>query len=367
MRVHITAPDTYLQSGLQQRINRKTKPVGALGRLEGVALQIGLIQQTLTPAIRQPHMLVFAGDHGAARSGVSAYPQDVTWQMVENFLAGGAAINVFCRQMQLGLSVVDAGVNHVFGAREGLIDAKFGMGTADYLSSPAMTLDQVETALARGQAIAHSLADAGSNLVGFGEMGIGNTASASLLTHCLISDDDAGERSGGPAGQGSDDPTALAKVIGRGTGLDEAGLARKRALLGQALRRGGRPNDPLTALAEYGGFEIAMMAGAMLGAAERRMILLIDGFIVTAALLVAHAINPAVLAYCVFAHCSEEPGHRIQLDTLGVEPLMSLDLRLGEGTGAALAFPLVQAAVNFLNEMASFEAAGVSDRSSPEA
>lgn len=347
MKPNLSAPDTALAAALQHKIDRKTKPLGALGRLEGLALQIGLIQQTLTPELRQPHILVFAGDHGAARAGVSAYPQDVTWQMVENFLAGGAAINVFTRQLDIGLTVVDAGVNHDFGKRPGLINAKLGPGTANYLEQPAMSAEVRDAALARGRELAHNLAANGCNCLGFGEMGIGNTASASLLTHCLV----------GEAG-GAD----LATITGRGTGLDDAGLARKRALLQQALQRGGRPSEPLAALAEYGGFEIAMMAGAMLGAAEQGMVLLIDGFIVTSALLVAHAIEPAILPYCVFAHRSQEPGHRVQLAHLGVEPLMELDLRLGEGTGAALAYPLLQAAVNFLNEMASFESAGVSSK-----
>ncbi len=343
MNFTIPAPDTALTPRLQHKIDHKTKPPGALGRLEALALQIGLLQGSETPELRQPHIMVFAGDHGAARAGVSAFPQDVTWQMVENFLAGGAAINVFCRQMGLGLTVIDAGVNHDFGRRPGLIDAKLGPGTANYLEAPAMDVETVRAALARGRELAHALAANGCNCVGFGEMGIGNTASASLLTHCLTGQD-------------------LATVTGRGTGLDDAGLARKRALLEQALARGGRPADPLAVLAEYGGFEIAMMAGAMLGAAERGMVLLIDGFIVTAALLAAHALNPALLPYCVFAHRSQEAGHRVQLAHLKAEPLMDLDLRLGEGTGAALAFPLVQAAVNFLAEMASFESAGVSDR-----
>ncbi|WP_287367885.1 nicotinate-nucleotide--dimethylbenzimidazole phosphoribosyltransferase [Thauera sp.] len=343
----ITPPDQTIATELRHKIDRKTKPLGALGRLEPLALQIGLVQQTLTPELRQPHIVVFAGDHGAARAGVSAYPQDVTWQMVENFLAGGAAINVFSRQMGLGLTVVDAGVNHDFGKRAGLIDAKIGPGTANYLEQPAMSAEQRDAAVQRGREVAHALADNGCNCVGFGEMGIGNTASASLLTHCLVG-----------AERGAD----LYTVTGRGTGLDDAGLIHKRALLKQALERGDRPADPLAVLAEYGGFEIAMMAGAMLGAAERRMLVLIDGFIVTSALLVAHAIDPNVLPYCVFAHRSQEPGHRVQLDHLLAEPLMSLDLRLGEGTGAALAWPLVQAAVSFLNEMASFESAGVSDQ-----
>lgn len=340
----ISEPDPAWAPRLQARIDGKTKPVGALGRLERLALQVGLIQGRTDPHLTAPHILVCAGDHGAARAGISAYPQDVTWQMVENFLAGGAAINVFTRQMGLGLTVVDAGVAHEFGPRTGLVDAKIAPGTANYLEAPAMSAPQRDDALARGRALAHQLAEGGCNALGFGEMGIGNTASASLLTHCLTG-------------------ASLAEVVGRGTGLDDAGLARKRQLLEQALARGGHPADPLDLLAEYGGFEIAMLAGAMLGAAERRMLLLIDGFIVTAALLVAHALAPSILPYCIFAHRSQEPGHQRQMTFLGAEPLMQLDLRLGEGTGAALAWPLVQAAVNFLSDMASFESAGVSGAS----
>ena len=347
MLFDISAPDPAIAPALQQRIDRKTKPLGALGRLEALAQQIGLIQQRLEPQLLQPQMLVFAGDHGAACAGVSAYPQDVTWQMVENFLAGGAAINVFARQMEMNLTVVDAGVAHDFGARAGLVDAKIARGTANFIERPAMSPEQRDEAIARGRQLAHNLFENGCNVVGFGEMGIGNTAAASLLTHCLV-----GEAGG----------AGLETVTGRGTGLDDAGLARKRGLLATALARGGRPTDPLAVLAEYGGFEIAMMAGAMLGAAERRMVLLIDGFIVTSALLVAHALAPRLLPYCIFAHRSQEPGHAIQHRHLGVEALLQLDLRLGEGTGAALAWPLVQAAVNFLNEMASFESAGVTER-----
>lgn len=343
MSYAIVRPDSALATSLQQRIDGKTKPLGALGRLEALARQIGLIQQTLAPELRQPHLLVFAADHGAARAGVSAYPQDVTWQMVENFLSGGAAINVFARQMGLDLSVVDAGVAHDFGARPGLIHAKLGPGTANYLEQPAMDAAQCNAAMAHGRELALGLASRGCNVLAFGEMGIGNTASASLLTHCLTD-------------------AALDQVIGRGTGLDDAGLTRKRMLLARAVARGGRPSDPLAALIEYGGFEIAMMAGAMLGAAEARMVLLIDGFIVTSALLAANALAPAVLDYCVFAHCSDEAGHAVQLAHLEAEALLHLDLRLGEGSGAALAYPLLQAAVNFLNQMASFESAGVSDR-----
>ena len=343
---HIQAPDRGIENTLKNKVDRKTKPLGALGQLEKLALQIGLVQQRLDPQLNKPHMLVFAGDHGAAKAGVSAFPQEVTWQMVENFLAGGAAINVFARQNGLALSVVDAGVAHDFGPRAGLIDAKVAPGTANYIEQAAMSAAQCARAIEHGAGIVRGLAADGCNVVGFGEMGIGNTAAASLLTHGLTG-------------------VALAECIGRGTGLDDAGLARKQALLESALNRyraTGGGDAPLTLLAEFGGFEIAAMVGAMLAAAEARMVLLIDGFIVGAAALVAARINPALLEYCVFCHRSAEPGHRAQLQALKADPLLDLGLRLGEGTGAALAYPLVKAAVAFLNEMASFESAGVADK-----
>ena len=343
----ITSPDRTIEAALQHKIDRKTKPLGSLGLLEKVALRIGLIQQTLTPQLNNPQMLIFAGDHGAAKAGVSAYPQEVTWQMVENFVAGGAAINVFARQNGFGFSVIDTGVAHDFGGpREGLIDVKVAPGTANYIEQPAMTVAQCAQAIEQGAGIVLGLAAAGCNVVGFGEMGIGNTASASLLTHCLTD-------------------LSLADCVGRGTGLDDAGLARKRGLLEQAMQRyrdAGGDNDPFTVLAEFGGFEIATMVGAMLAAAEAGMVLLIDGFIVSSAALVASRLAPALLDYCVFSHRSAEIGHRTQLQAMNAEPLLDLGLRLGEGTGAALAYPLVKSAVAFLNEMASLESAGVSDK-----
>jgi nicotinate-nucleotide--dimethylbenzimidazole phosphoribosyltransferase len=353
MSFHIARPDTGLTAALRHKIDFKTKPQGALGMLERLALQIGLIQQTLTPSLDAPHIAVFAGDHGAAKAGVSAFPQDVTWQMVENFLAGGAAINVFARANGLGLKVVDAGVAHDFGdvgRQRGLIDAKVALGTRNYIVEAAMTPAERDTAIARGAALARELAASGCKVLGFGEMGIGNTAAASLITHTLTG-------------------TPLDECIGRGTGLDDPGLARKRALLKQAADRAGLPADAKgssehaqAVLAEFGGFEIAMMAGAMLGAAEAGMVLLIDGFIVGSAFLVAARIEPNILPYAVFCHRSAEPGHQAQLKALDAEPLIDLGLRLGEGTGAALAWPLVKAAAAFLNEMASFESAGVSEK-----
>lgn len=337
--------DNSLDAALQHKIDNKTKPLGALGQLERMALQIGRIQKTLTPSLTNPHILVFAGDHGAAKAGVSAFPQEVTWQMVENYLAGGAGINVFARQNGMALKIVDAGVAHDFGKRKDLVDASMGPGTRSYLSEPAMTLAECEAALAKGAEIARALNDAGCNVLGFGEMGIGNTASASLITHALTG-------------------TPLIDCVGRGTGLNDAGLTRKRDLLAQAVERAKLPAqpDPRSVLAEFGGFEIVMMAGAMLGAAQRGMVLLIDGFIVTSALLAAARITPNVREYCIFCHRSAEPGHLAQLRELSGDPLIDLGLRLGEGTGAALAWPIVRAAVAFLNEMASFESAGVSEQ-----
>lgn len=340
--------DRRLSVELQHKIDHKTKPLGALGRLEPLALQIGLIQQTLSPRLRQPHLLVCAGDHGAAKVGVSAYPQEVTWQMVENFLAGGAAINVFSGLAGLRLVVADAGVAHDFGPRAGLVNAKISAtGTLNYLEGPAMSVDQCAAAMTKGATLVHEFAALGCNVLAFGEMGIGNTASAALITHCLTG-------------------LSLTDCVGRGTGLDDAGLERKRILLAQALSvwtdRESVIQNPEAVLARFGGFEIAMLCGAMLAAAEARMTLLIDGFIVTSALLVAAKLAPAVLDYCVYSHCSNEAGHCLQLDALKATPLLDLGLRLGEGTGAALALPLLRAACAFMNDMASFEAAGVSGK-----
>lgn len=340
----MTVPST-LAAELQAKIDNKTKPQGALGQLEALALQLGLIQQTLTPQLRNPRILVCAGDHGAAKAGLSAYPQEVTWQMVQNFLAGGAAINVLARQAGMQLVVADAGVNHDFDVCNGLLDAKVAYGTASYLDGAAMTAAQCDAAMRHGANAIEAAHANGCNVIGFGEMGIGNTSSASLITHCLTG-------------------VPLADCVGRGTGLDAAGVARKLSLLTQALSAWTERNDdPRDVLARFGGFEIAMLTGAMLAAAERRMVLLIDGFIVTAALLVACKINPAVRDCCVFAHCSDEAGHALQLQHLAATPLLQLGLRLGEGTGAALAYPLLKAACAFLDEMASFDAAGVSTAS----
>jgi len=344
MSYEILPLDGSLNAVLQQKIDQKTKPLGALGRLEEIALKIGQIQNTLTPQLNQPTMLVFAGDHGIAESGVSPYPQAVTAQMVHNFLAGGAGINVFAKQGNMQLRIVDAGVNYQFESYPDLTDAKISMGTCNFLQEPAMTMAQCEQALTVGAELSKKEVDAGCNVLGFGEMGIANTSSASCLMSVLCD-------------------LPLESCIGRGTGLDDNGLAKKAEILKQALAvHQINDKDVLSALATFGGFEIAMMTGAMLGAAKHEAVLLIDGFIATTALLVASKLQPNVLQYCIFSHCSGEAGHRKLLDYLDARPLLDLGMRLGEGTGAALAYPLVQAAVNFLNDMASFESAGVSEK-----
>ncbi|MDB5932104.1 MAG: Nicotinate-nucleotide--dimethylbenzimidazole phosphoribosyltransferase [Polaromonas sp.] len=332
--------DAALAARLQHKIDHKTKPLGALGRLEGLALQLGLVQRTESPELRQPQMVVFAADHGIASEGVSAYPQAVTVQMVGNMLAGGAAINVLARQHGFVLQVVDAGVAAELPDHAQLLKRKIAPGTQNICQAPAMSRGEAQAALAAGMQLMRVLP---GNVVAFGEMGIANTSPAALLLARL-------------AGVPINDAT------GRGTGLDDVQLQRKQAVLARALARhpATQPVDAVAELAALGGFEIAMMAGAMLQAASERRLVLVDGFIAGAAVLVALALAPAVRDYLVFCHCSAEAGHRLLLAHLQARALLELDLRLGEGTGALLAWPLVQSAANVLNEMASFESAGVS-------
>jgi nicotinate-nucleotide--dimethylbenzimidazole phosphoribosyltransferase len=342
MQIPSIAPtaDTALSHSLADAINNKTKPMGSLGRLESLAAQLGLIQCSTKIGIDRPAILIFAGDHGVVAEGVSAYPQDVTWQMVENFLADGAAINVFARQNGCALYIVDAGVNHDFGVRPGLLDRKVAPGTRNFAHKPAMSSKECAAALEHGM---HLMRDVPGNVIGFGEMGIGNTTAAAALMHKLT---------GQP----------LARCVGAGTGLNAEGILHKERVIAAAIARHADAAEPLEILATFGGFEIAMMTGAMLQAAALRKVLLIDGFIVTSALLVAARLQPAILDYCVFSHSSGEQGHALLLEQLGAEPLLDLGLRLGEGTGSALALPLLHAAVNFLNQMATFASAQVSER-----
>lgn len=341
---HVKALITKMdfRAQIQKKIDTKTKPLGALGAIEGLAMQICLVQKTLQPKLVQPTILVFAGDHGIAHEGVSAYPQEVTWQMVMNFVLGGAAINVFTKQNNLDLCVVDAGVNHSFPEGLDLVARKVAKGTKSFLVQEAMSQSQLKQCFEHGEQLVSGLHADGCNIVGFGEMGIANTASATALI-CQLSN------------------LSLESMTGRGTGLDDMQLEHKRSVLKAAFSHHGDIEEPEQVLRTFGGFEIAQMVGSMLEAAQRDMLILVDGFIATSAFLVASKMNPQIANNAVFCHQSHELGHQALLRYLDVEPLLKLELRLGEGTGCALAYPLVEAAVSFINDMASFEQAGVSE------
>ncbi|WP_341236937.1 nicotinate-nucleotide--dimethylbenzimidazole phosphoribosyltransferase [uncultured Limnobacter sp.] len=330
--------NTVLQARLQTLIDNKTKPLASLGKLEALAVQIGVALGTESPVLEEPQLIVFAGDHGLTRQGVSAYPSDVTWQMVENFLAGGAAVSVLARQHGLSLSVVDCGVQHDFTARNGLYIRKIGYGTGNSFEGPAMSIPQCGQAMNNGMELLRSLP---GNVLLLGEMGIGNTSAASLLMARFTGHD-------------------IAECTGAGTGLNAEAVQRKASTLREVLHRHKNTESPMEILAAMGGFEIATMVGAVLQAASERRVVVVDGFIATAAVLVAHAMCPNVLAHCIFAHQSGEQGHRNMLKYLNAQPLLDLGMRLGEGSGAALAWPLLVSACALLRDMASFDSASVS-------
>ena len=333
---------TSLKVQLQRKIDSKTKPPGSLGQLEKLASQLGCIQNSLSPILKQPTILVFAGDHGAAKHpGISPYPQEVTHQMVLNFLSGGAAINVFAKQNGFNLQVIDAGVNHDFNGCPDLINRKIGFGTKDYRTQKAMTLSELNLALAQGGALVDDAFNSGCNVIGFGEMGIGNTSAAALLMHSFTG-------------------IPLLDCVGRGTGLNDEGLKRKQEILQKASDFHQPFSDWDDTLRTFAGFEMAMMTGAILQSAKLNMAILLDGFIATACYLAAFIKNPDIRNFVIACHQSDENGHKSLLEYLNLQPLLNLQMRLGEGTGAVLSYPLVQAAVNFLNGMNSFEEAGVS-------
>lgn len=329
---------------LQQRLDTRTKPQGSLGALETLGIQLGLALQTQTPTFSAPHIFVFAADHGIATDGVSAFPQSVTAQMLANYRNGGAAINVLARQHGLSLTVVDAGVVPATGQSP---PANWiASGTRNFRLEPAMDAEQCARAIDTGRQLVADAVRSGSNAVLLGEMGIGNTASAALLLH---------RRTEWP----------LAECVGRGTGLDDAALERKRRRLEESSARCARTLTPFETLVEFGGFEIAMLTGALLEVARHRCIAVIDGFTVSVAALLAVQMDAQVGSRCIFSHCSAETGHRKLLSHLAARPLLDLQMRLGEGSGAALAWPLIDAAARLMTEMASFESAGVSARSAP--
>lgn len=335
--------DKQFEAQIQHNIDIKTKPPGSLGQIEKIALQMAVAQNTETPSADPACLLLFAGDHGLVEEGVSAWPSEVTAQMVLNFLAGGAAANVFARSNGLDIQVVDAGVVGDLPDHPDLIRANIRKGTRNALKEDALTPDEVTAALSFGEKLAAEKIAGGCKVVALGEMGIGNTSSASLLAHAI---------------EGID----LETLTGPGAGLDDEGVSRKLQILTNTAARRPGVLAPLDALSAFGGLEITMMAGALIGGAKNNAIVLVDGFIASAAALAALRMHPEFSEHVIFAHKSKEPGHASMLSALNATPLIDLDLRLGEGSGALLAFPLLRNACAMLNEMATFESAGVSGK-----
>ena len=340
----IDALDEELMRQAQARLDRLTKPLGSLGRLESLAKQIVGITRRLRPTVEHKVIITMAADHGVVEEGVSAYPQAVTGQMVYNFLRGGAGINVLARHVGARVVVVDMGVATDLALHPDLVTKKVGYGTRNLANGPAMTNDEARRAIEAGREIVACEIERGADMVGTGDMGIGNTTASSAIAAAMT-------------GQ----PTRL--VTGRGTGIEDAIYEKKLAVIQRALNvNHPDPANPLEVLAKVGGFEIAGLVGVILGGAAARRPVVIDGFISGAAALIATALEPRAKGYLVASHRSQEPGHRMMLEHAGLQPLLDLDLRLGEGTGGALAMSLVDAACKVLNEMATFEEAAVSGK-----
>ncbi|MEM7177577.1 MAG: nicotinate-nucleotide--dimethylbenzimidazole phosphoribosyltransferase [Pseudomonadota bacterium] len=340
--LEIAAPDPDLADRVQAEINAKTKPPGSLGQIERLALQLAIAQGVEQPSARAT-LLLFAGDHGLVEEGVSAWPAEVTAQMVLNFLAGGAAANVFARANNADVIVADAGVAADLPNHPDLRRAGIRRGTRNSARQDALTAGEVYDALGFGARLATEAVGKGAGLIALGEMGIGNTSSAALIANALAG-------------------IPIATLTGPGAGLDAAGIAAKRAILERCAARRPDLETPLDILAAFGGLEIAAMTGAAIGAAAGRAAVVVDGFIATSAAMAARAARPEIAPYLIFAHRSHEPGHQSMLADLGAEPLLDLDLRLGEGSGALLALPLLRAAAAMLAEMATFESASVSGK-----
>ncbi len=329
-----------LEEQLQYKIDQKAKPVGSLGQMERIAKQVGLIQGSLTPELNKPVMLTVAADHKICEEGVSPCPVEITWQQCLNFLNGGGGIGLFSQEYGFDLKVVDAGVDFDFEPHPRLIDAKVRKGTRNFSKEPAMTMDECLAALNNGRGIVAELSANGTNVVAFGEMGIGNTSPASALLSVYTGLD-------------------IGKAVGPGSGLNAEGVRNKANVLSAAIQKHGVSEDAIENLARFGGLEIATIAGGMLEAAARRMLIITDGFITTSALLAAHAIEPTVVDYAFFSHQSQEQGHKHMVDYLGGEPILDLGFRLGEGTGSAVAYTVIKGAVAMLNRMTSFDEAAI--------
>lgn len=340
---NITSPDEALRPIIQDKIDNLNKPKGSLGRLETLAMQICLAQQTLTPSLAHPCHLLLGGDHGIEREGVSVSPREVTWQQMINFTKGGGGVNMFCRQHGFKLRIVDVGVDYDLSDVSGILNCKIARGTRNFLHEAAMTPDEYERTLRVGIDLADACYAEGCRVLCLGEMGIANTSPSSIWMSlfCHI---------------------PLDECIGAGAGLNAAGISHKREILHQALQHFQEKYPQPSAhdvIRYFGGFEMVAAIGAMLRAAELRMLILVDGFIMTACALAACQLYPETKAYMIFGHCGDESGHRCMLNALGAEPLLSLGLRLGEGTGALCAFPIVDSAVRMLNEMNNFDHANI--------
>lgn len=337
---NIHKPDTTIATVLRDKIDNLTKPKGSLGMLEEIAIQIGLIQQTLTPTLQHPVNVIYAADHGIADEGVSQSPKEVTRQVIHNFLNGGAGVCFLARQHGVELKIVDGGVDFDFPTIPQLIERKIRKGTRNFLHEAAMTEAEMELALQYGADIVTDCHNEDCNVISFGEMGIGNTAASSMWMTCLTG-------------------IPLIDCVGAGSGLDSEGIRHKYNVLKQALDNYQGDNSPLDIIRYFGGFEMVMAVGGMLRAAELGMIILVDGFIMTNCVLAASALYPEMLPYCIFGHCGDEAGHKRVLDALQAKPLLNLGLRLGEGSGSVCAYPIVESAVRMMNEMHSFQQAAI--------
>lgn len=337
---NIKSPKKEIVAYLIEKIDNLTKPKGSLGRLEELAVQIGTIQQNLTPSIENPYHIIFGGDHGITAEGVSYSPPEVTPQMVFNFMEGGAGINFLARQHNIKMKVVDSGINYDFKGLDRLIDLKVRKGTRNYLHEKAITQDEFDLCIERGAQMVTDCYKENCNVISFGEMGIGNTSSSSLWMTCLTE-------------------IPLDQCVGAGSGFDNEGVKRKYTILKQALDNYTGDGSVVDILCYFGGYEMLMAVGGMLQAAELNMVILIDGFIMTNCILAASKLYPEVLEYAIYCHQGDEAGHKLVLDYLGAKPLLNFGLRLGEGTGALCAYPLIDSAVRMINEMSTFKKASV--------
>lgn len=336
----IKAVDRTLEKDIINKIDNLTKPKGSLGKLEELALRICLIQQTLSPELRKPHNVLFAADHGILEEGVSVSPKEVTWQQLSHFSKGGAGINFLCEQHGFRLVLVDSGVDYDIPQGHGIIDMKVRRGTRNFLHGPAMTPEELELCIERGAEVVRSIYAGGCNIISFGEMGSGNTSPSAVWMHLFTGID-------------------LKKCIGAGAGLDSSGVSHKYEVLSKAVANYSGDGTPLSKIAWFGGYEMAMALGGMLQAAELGMTIIVDGFIMSSVILAASRLYPDVLDYAVFGHQGDEAGHKLMLAAMNVQAILHLDLRLGEGSGAVCAYPVIESAVRMINRMDSFQSVNV--------